>query len=207
MAPLAIRLFCDLALRSQQGTDINTGQPPLFYRGDDVEIDIGIGLNGALLAPNLENITSVSCQVFQAENDPNPPMMSCTVAAAQMNLGLTATQWANNTTPFYHAAFLFPNAQTAIGLNGQKSQNYWLRVTLLTADSTPKVVTLLDTSITVLDGPISTGSPALTGNARMYTVGGVTVFQIKNDSDGLFYTVGIENAGGVPTLYLSNTGY
>jgi hypothetical protein len=34
------------------------------------------------------------------------------------------------------------------------------------------------------------------------------VLQVRNDSDGKFYTVGVENgAGGEPSLYLSDEGY
>ena len=75
---LAIRLFCDVANWSATPVYLNTGQPPFFFRGDDVEMDIGIGMDGALLPPTLSNITSVTCQVFAKENDPNAPMMSCT---------------------------------------------------------------------------------------------------------------------------------
>ena len=204
---LPIRLFCDVAARNQPVTDLNTGQNALFYRGDDVEIDIGIGGNGALLAPSLSNIASVACQVFAKQNDANGPMMSCTVLAAAMNLGLTAAQWAGaSAAP--HAAFVFSNAQTCIPLNGAASQNYWLRITLRTADATAKVMTLLDGPITVLDGPVSAASPGV-GNARFTTdVNGNWVLQIRNDSDGKFYTVGVENgAGGMPGLYLGDTGY
>jgi hypothetical protein len=204
---LPVRLFCDLAARNQAATDLNTGQNALFYRGDDVEIDIGIGENGALLAPALSNIALVTCQVFARQNDVNAPMMSCTVAAGAMNLTLTAAQWTNNTTPFYHAAFIFPNAQTGITLNGAASQNYWLRITLTTADARAKVITLLDGPVTVLDGPVSAGSPGI-GNVRFVTdANGNWVLQVRNDSDGKFYTVGIENgAGGMPGLYLGDTG-
>jgi hypothetical protein len=204
---LPIRLFCDLAQRGTHPSDLNTGAPPVFYRGDDIEIDIGIGMDGALLVPSLSNITSVTCQLFLTENDTNAPMMSATVLAAAMNLTLTAEQWANGNTPFYHAAFVFPNSQTAISLNGQASASYWLRITLLTANTTPKNITLLDCPITILDGPISSASAPPPGNMRFWTVAGVPVLQIRNDSDGLYYTVGIENDNGVPSLYLSDTGY
>jgi hypothetical protein len=203
---LPIRLFCDLAARNQPGTDLNTGQAPLFYRGDDVEIDIGLGEDGVLLTPPLSNITSVTCQVFAAENDINAPMMSCTVLAANMNLTLTAAQWAAaSAAP--HAAFIFPNAQTYITLNGAASQNYWLRITLTTADATAKVITLFDGTITVLDGPVSAASPPGLSNVRFYTVAGKQVLQILNDTDGHWYSVGIENDNGAPALYLGDTGY
>jgi hypothetical protein len=208
LAPLAIRLFCDLAMRNQPVTDLNTNQPAFFYRGDDVEIDIGIGELGALLAPALTNITSVTCQVFAKQNDMAAPLMSCTVPASAMNPGLTAAQWTGNTAPFYHAAFLFPNAQTAIPLSGNASANYWLRIMLQTADATPKTMTLLDGPITVLDGPVNNATPTAIGNFRFWTDNsGNYVLQIKSDSDGKFYSVGVENSSGTPALYLSDQGY
>jgi hypothetical protein len=204
---LAIRLFCDLAQRGGTPVDLNTGQPPLFFRGDDVEMDIGIGMGGTLLAPTLSNITSVTCQVFAKENDSNAPMMSCTVLAAAMNLALTAAEWTADTTPFYHAAFVFSGSATSISLNGMASQNYWLRITLLTADATPKTITLLDGPITVKDGPISGGAALPQGNVRFWTDGsGNAQLQLRNVTDGLFYTVGIEGVNGVPTLFLGDTG-
>ena len=200
---LPIRLFCDLAARNQPVTDLNTGQPAFFYRGDDVEIDAGLGESGVLLTPNLSNILSVNCQLFASQNDPGAPMMSCTVPAAAMNLTLTAAQWAAaSAAP--HAAFIFPNSQTYIPLNGAASQIYWLRITLTTADATPKVITLLDGPITVLDGPVSAASPPGLSNVRFFTVAGKQVLQILNDTDGYWYSVGIEDDGGVPALYVSD---
>jgi len=195
-----------MAARNQPLIDINMGQAPLFYRGDDVEIDIGIGENGALLAPTLSNILSVTCQVFAKQNDASAPLMSGTASAAAMNLGLTAAQWSGNTAPYFHAGFIFPNSQTYISLGGAPSQNYWLRMTLATADG--KMFTLADGTITVLDGPVNgSAAPAITGNARTWTDGsGNLVLQIRNDSDGKYYTVGIENNNGVPSLYLGDIG-
>src|SRR5580658_4321027 len=106
LSPLPIRLFCDLAARDNV-IDLNTSQGATFYRGDDIEIDIGIGQNGALLT-SLANVGSVTCQLFQSENDTNAAMVSGTVVAANMNLGLTQAEWTNNTSPYCHAAFLFP---------------------------------------------------------------------------------------------------
>ena len=108
-----------------------------------------------------------------------------------------------------HAAFVFPNSQTYIPLNGAASQNYWLRITLTTADATPKVITLLDGPMTVLDGPMNgSAAPAIMGNVRTWTDGsGNLVLQIKNDSDGKYYTVGVENDNGMPSALPGDTGY
>ena len=203
LSPLPIRLFCDLAARNNV-SDLNTSQGAMFYRGDDIEIDIGIGQNGALLT-SLGNLASVTCQVFQSETDTNAPMMSGTVLAANMNLGLTQSQWTNNTTPFYHAAFVFPNSQTAVSLNGQASVNYWLRLLAQTTDTPAKIITLLDGPVTVKDGPISTASAPAAAWFRFQTVAGNIVPQLYDPVSGHYYNLEIDTAGGVRTLSLGDT--
>jgi hypothetical protein len=166
----AIRLFCDQANRSNV-LDLNTTLTPVFYRGDDVEIDIGIGQSGNLLT-SLSNVASVTAQIFQSETDPSPAMMACTVLAASMHLACTQAAWTAGTDA--HAAFIWPNSLTAITLNGQPSQNYWLRITALTTDATPKNYTLLDGEIVVKDGPISTASAPLPPSEKFVTIAGVS---------------------------------
>src|ERR1700677_4201972 len=113
LSPLPIRLFCDVATPSNL-LDLNRSQPPQFYRGDDIEIDIGLGENGNLLiglaSSGAGGIASVTAQLFAAENDTNNPMLSATVLGSAMNLALTQTEWNNDTTPFYHAAFVIPGS-------------------------------------------------------------------------------------------------
>jgi hypothetical protein len=205
LSPLPIRLFCDLAARNNV-IDLNTSQGAMFYRGDDIEIDIGIGQNGALLT-SLGNLASVTCQVFQSETDTNPPMMSGTVPASGMNLGLTQSQWSNNTSPFYHAAFVFPNSQTAVSLNGQATVNYWLRLLAQTTDTPAKIITLLDGPVTVKDGPVSMASAPAAAWFRFQTVAGNIVPQLYDPVSGHYYNLEIDTVGGVRALSLGDTAY
>ena len=217
IAPTPIRLFCDAALRTDV-IDLNTDQGALFYRGDDIEIDIGIGEGGALLT-GISNITSVTCQMFASENDTNAPMMSATVLAAAMNLTLTQAQWSDNTnsgspqtaptlpTSFQHAAFIFHNSQTAVSLIGQASQNFWLRITALTSDSPAKIITLLDGPITVRDGPINGLAAPIAANFRTFLVNGVSTLQLWDPVTQHFYNLEIDTAAGVRTLSLGDTAY
>jgi hypothetical protein len=209
LTPLPIRLFCDLASPGNL-IDLNRNQPPFFYRGDDIEIDIGLGQNGALLTglatSGAGGIASVTAQIFAAENDTNAPMMSCTTSA--INTSLTQAEWTNDTTPFYHAAFVFPNSQTAISLGGASSVNYWLRITVQTTDSPAKQITLLDGPMTVRDGPIAAASSPPLAQFRLYTVAGQIVPQLLDTATGLYHTLAIlDDGSGALTLQLSDQGY
>jgi hypothetical protein len=211
IAPYPIRLFCDQVSPSNL-QDLNRGsQPPGFYRGDDIEIDIGIGQNGNLLTPlagsGAGGIASVTAELFQSENDTNNPMMSCTVLAANMNLALTQASWNVGGSANSHASFIFPNSQTAVNLNGLASVNYWLRIIAQTTDTTPKSITLLDGPITVRDGPIPSLSIAPGGQFRTYSVNGQIVPQLLDTTTGLYHTLAIFNDSGVLTLQVSDQGY
>ncbi|MGA2176242.1 MAG: hypothetical protein ABSH38_14800 [Verrucomicrobiota bacterium] len=210
LTPLPIRLFCDLAA-PQNLLDLNRSAAPYFFRGDDVEIDIGIGQGGSLLtglaSAGAGGIASVTCQLFAAENDSNAPMMSGTVLAANMNLSLTQSEWTNNSAPFYHAAFVFPNSQTGVSLSGQATIGYWLRITAQTTDGTPKTITLLNGPIMVKDGPISTASAPPLAGFRLYSVAGQIVPQLLDTTTGLYHTLAVLNDGGVLTAQLSDQGY
>jgi hypothetical protein len=212
LSPFPIRLFCDLAAPATV-LDLNRSQPPSFYRGDDIEIDIGIGQSGALMtslaSSGAGGVASVTCQLFASENDTNAPMMSCTVPAAAMNLTLTSTQWttAPYTSANSHAQFLFPGAQTGVALNGAASVNYWLRITALTTDTPAKTITLLDGPITVRDGPVSVLTAPAGAQFRLLTIGTQIVPQLLDTTTGLYHTLAILNDGGVLTLQLSDQGY
>ncbi|HEY3861650.1 MAG TPA: hypothetical protein VGO59_07170 [Verrucomicrobiae bacterium] len=211
LTPLPIRLFCDIAAPANLNDLNRNSQAPSFYRGDDIEIDIGVGQNGSLLTglsgSGAGGIASATAQIFQSENDANSPLAVCTVLAANMNLGLTQVEWTSAAAPFCHAAFLFPNSQTGMSLGGAASVNYWLRVTAQTSDSVPKQITLLDGPITVRDGPTAAPSAPPLAALRYYIVSGQMVPQLLDTATGLYHTLAIFNDGGVLTLQLSDQGY
>jgi hypothetical protein len=202
--PPPIRLFADIAVRGQL-SDLNTGMPAKFYRGDDVEIDIGIGLNGSLLTA-LGNVAWVTCQLFKSEIDPSAPMMSCTVLAAAMTLSLTQANWTANAG--CHAAFVFPNIQTDIPLGGAPLANYWLRITVTTTDAPAKIFTLADGIILVCDGPLAVGlSAPITPGYKIVTDGNGLNQIAQQASDSHYYVIRILNNAGVLTPYVDPTPF
>ena len=207
LTPLPIRLFCDIAAPTALNDLNRNSQPPSFYRGDDIEIDIGIGLDGSILT-SISNVASVTAQIFASENDAGAPQMSCTVLAAALNPALTEAEWTADTSPFCHAAFIFTNTQTAISLGGQASANFWLRVTVQTS-APAKNITILDGPITIRDGPDYTGSytPPIAAQFRGYVVNDQNVLQLLDTTTGLYHTISVLNDDGTLTLQLSDQGY
>jgi len=210
LVPLPIRLFCDIAVKTI-GLDLNANAAPFFVRGDDIEIDIGIGQSGLLLTPlnvagGAGSWASVTAQLFQSENDTNAPMMACTVLAAAINGTLTQSQWTNQGAPYNHAAFIFPAAQTAINLLGAPQQPYWLRIFATSGDGTAKEVTLLEGVITVKDGPISAVSSIPNQGYKVVVVNGLNQIAFLC-SDGNYRIMQPTVIGGVCSTSWSDTTY
>lgn len=203
---LPIRLLCDLASRKNV-VDLNTSQGALFYAGDDVEIDIGIGQSNALLT-GLTNIAAITCQIFQSENDTNAPMMSCTVNSG-FNTGLTQVNWNSGGSANSFCQFKFPNSQTNIISNNATQNSYWIRIVAQTTDSPALQITLLDGPITVLNGPDNTGAsptpPAAWKLVTDVTNGkqGIAILC----SDGNYRILQGDVVGGVSSPSLSDQTY
>jgi len=155
-----IRLACDQAVRQGIPVDANTGQSPIFTRGDTVEFQLGFFANGAIVT-NWTNISSATLAVFAVQNDTNAPLMltNLPVTAAGFNTNCSASNWTNGAwtyTTNQHLDVTFGTNLTSISIGGQASQGYWLRVFLTTTNA--GIITALEGPITVQDGPIGPGA-------------------------------------------------
>jgi hypothetical protein len=226
--PVPIRLAADQYVRQAIPIDINTQQSPVFVRGDDLEFDVAILTNGGVM-PNWTNIATITLSIYQEQNDTDPPLMTSTLTnnnpahtnwaapwTNAINTNLSQGAWTNNTglgprgyPTNFAARFIFPSAQTAISLNGQASAGYWIRIYVTTAYTPPAVITCLQGPITVLDGPIANVAAPVPGQVRFWTINGATVIQIRDDTSGLYRTLGVEDdpGTGTPMFYLSDQGY
>ena len=209
LPPQIIAILADVASPASV-LDLNTGQPPAFYRGTDIAVGIGIAQNGAILPPGnafMARIASVTCQVFLAENDGTPNQMSCNVLAAAMNLALTQQQWTNESAAA-HAVFVFPNAQTAIAIpNGGASANLWLRIFATTSDATPQIWPLIEGPINIKDSPVTALSVPPLAGAKFMTVNGNLEFMILDRNTGLYHIATAVNVAGDEVWELSDQGY
>jgi hypothetical protein len=204
-APLSIRLLCDQAARFNI-IDINTGAAPVFVRGDNVNFEIGIGMDG-VLQTSLGNVASVTLQLFESENDTNAPLLSQTILAANMNLGLTAPQWTGDTTPFNHAKFAFTPAQTAIDLDGSATGNFWLRIFVTTTDNPAQIAAIQEGPLQIRDGPVSAVAPPTPAALRFYTINGVQYAQVYDPASQLYYNIEIDTVQGIRSFSPGDVGY
>ena len=176
VAPILLNL--DRGARQTQPLDQNTQQIPQFYIGDDVALQINLLSAGALIPTNqITAFTNIMVEIFLAQNDTNAPQMSNSVVSSNVwtsSTGATNNFYFTNLTAsaFTNGAATYPtNGQimlywpggpgglTALNLNGNDSQNFWLRCF---ATATNGVTTTFgEGSILVLNAPITALSPAL----------------------------------------------
>ncbi len=160
-AQTVIRISGDSAARYNASIiDSNTQQSAEWIRGDYLTVDVGLFDRGNFRSNNINQFSSVTLQIFQGQSDTNGPMMGQSVTNTNQpwfNTNCSLGNWTNYGPAYtnYNVEFNFSDAQTSINLNGQASQNYWLRLFATTTDSIPRVVTYLEGPVTVFDGPIS----------------------------------------------------
>lgn len=209
ITPQPIRLFCDL---NDPFTieDLNTDNAPEFVDGDDIEFDIGIGeydqLLTGLTTSGAGGIASITCEVFDGRNSQNPALMSQTTSS--LNTTLTQSEWASNTTPYYHANFKFANGATAILAAGANDTPFWLRIFITTSDTPAKIITILEGQITVKAAPLTNVAAALPSGWKLVTdiTTGQQAIAIQFPG-GYYRALQGQSVNGVDTIGLSDQQY
>jgi hypothetical protein len=208
-----IRLACDQAIRQGFPVDLNTGQSPVFIRGDDLEFQIGVLQNGNVVT-NWTNVASITLEVYATQNDTNAPMIatniSTTNAVPIFNPNLTQANWTNGVDTMstnQHADIFIPSASSSINLNGQASQSYWLRIFLSTTNTPVRTYTVLEGTITVIDGPIANETVPVPANFRVWDVNGNWTPQIYDPVSGHYYNLEIDTVAGIRTLSVGDIAY
>jgi hypothetical protein len=214
IAPIPIRLLCNLDDIGPLQDINNALAVPLFVRGDDIEIDIGLAIAGALITGMASgggagNIASITCQLFASENDTNAAMLSQTIGQASINFALTQLNWNAGGSGNSHAQFKFTAAQTNFLIpNGQDQVQLWLRIYITTGDATAKQITCAGGGIIVKDAPLGVPGSALTGGTFRQFVdnGGTLRFQIQC-ADGTWHSLGVILDGPNYALFIDQTPY
>jgi hypothetical protein len=153
-----IRIAADAA-NFNSPLDVNSRATPQFWRGNDIEFDIGVFFNGTL--ESVANIASLTVEIRvpgPAGGAPDPsstPLMSATVTSGSLDNTVTQDTW--NDGSKQHAVVAFTAAQSNIAAGPQ-----WLSLWVVTTDNPGRVITLAAGPVRVLEDGcgLTTSAPA-----------------------------------------------
>jgi hypothetical protein len=150
-----IRCKIDAAQRTNfKFIDSKTTSTPEFWRGNDLQFEIGIAWNGSLIT-DISNIASLTLQV-KASAAATEVLMTKTLSAGDLDNTVTEANWTDDTKQ--HALVTFTGTESNI-----VAGTYHLVVSVVTNDSPGRDITLGATTLTVTeDGAGSSGTPQVT---------------------------------------------
>jgi hypothetical protein len=134
-----IRIAADIS-NLDAPCDVLTNLTPAFYRGNDLQVEFAIFVDGTL-QNDTGNIASVTMEIRPTDDDftpPDPttaPLMAQTIAAADLVDGIALSDW--NSGVVQQGIIKFSAAQSNISAGPQ-----WMTLWMLTNDSPGRVVTL-----------------------------------------------------------------
>lgn len=154
--------------------DVFSGANPEIWRGNDVQIEVGLFLDGTLIE-DVSNIDSLTVEVKDASDIDGTALMTKTIAAAAINQTLTSDQWDGNDQANCHALVPFTAAETNISLSDATSKTCWIVVSVITTAGL-HITIQAGTLIVYEDGTGAAGEPQ--NNTDNYFT--------KGDSDSRF---------------------
>jgi len=151
-----IRFFADESkLTSERMADIYTDATPEMWRGNDVQFEIGIGHDDAIVE-DVSNIASVTLDV-KPENRTGAALITKTVQSGDINT-ITQDNWDNKKAQ--NILVEFAGAETNIDMLGNNERDLWLVISYITNDNPGKSLTLQHTIFKVVED--GTGSSEVT---------------------------------------------
>lgn len=134
--------------------DVKTSSTPEFWRGNDLQFEIGIAWNGSLIT-DISNIASLTLQV-KASAAATEILMTKTLAAVDLVNTVTEANWADDSNQHALVAFTGTEANIVAG-------TYHMGVSVVTSDSPGRDITLGATTLVVTeDGAGASGTPQVT---------------------------------------------
>ncbi len=170
-----------------QSVDLITGATPVFWRGNDVQFEIGIYEDDVFI-DDIGNITSLTVEI-KAEQDPeSDTLMSNTIAYVDMDDSLVEEDWLAGEADNCHAKAVFTQYESDIAPG-----TYWIAVSVLTSDTPVRRLTLSAGRIEIREDatPPGTDGPIMGGNIvpSMAAYDGVTGEYTLNVTADRYYTV------------------
>lgn len=175
LARKRIRLAADQATQTtDKMVDVYTGSTPELWVGNDVQFEIAIYHDGAVVT-DISNIASLTLEVKTATDRDGDPVMTKTLTSGDLNGALTQETWDDKTAE--HALVAFTAAETNLSVGADNEESYWLVISVITNDVPGRNITLQATILKVVeDGTGSAGQPQ--NNANIYYT--------KDESDARF---------------------
>jgi hypothetical protein len=109
--------------------DYLTGATPVLWRGNDVQIELGIFFGAEVV--DVTNIASVTVEAKESQTSPTSPVISKLVD--DLNAALTLATWQDGTGA--HAVIPLTATETNIDLDGAAEKSFWLTVSAITTDA------------------------------------------------------------------------
>jgi hypothetical protein len=128
--------------------DIFTAAKPAVWRGNDLQIEIGIHMAAALVT-DISNFASLTVRILSDSTASAASLVSKTLSAGDLNGSLTAEQWSAGT--HQHATVSFSGEETSPVLGSSLSKQFWMVVSGVTNDSPGRAITLCATTITIYE--------------------------------------------------------
>ncbi len=216
-----LRLAGDAA-RFDAPLEVNRRATPQFWRGNDVQFELGVFNNGEL--QSVANLASVTVEIKALGASGSAPaastaaLMAKTVLAGALDNSLDQASWDDGSKQ--HALIAFTAAESAIAAGAR-----WLTIYATTTDTTPRTITLCAGPIKVLESgagfpsdppdEINTYPTLAVADARYLQTapsGGNfrfksgNIIQVFNPDTNLYHDVFVKVVGGVPTLMTADTG-
>jgi hypothetical protein len=171
-----IRIAVD-ASKQMSPLDALTGQTPDFWRGDDLQLELGL-FWGTVLS-DVSNIASLTVEFKPNANRTGTPLMAKTVY--EFDTAVDGTSWSNESRQ--HVVVPFTATETALDMNGAVQMTLWCVIHALTKDEPAR-------RIVWGAGPITISEPGIGGAAG------------PAPGDPLYYTAAESDA-----RYLTKTEY
>jgi hypothetical protein len=143
-----------------------TGNSPQFWNGVDLQFEIAL-FRGATLA-DIANIDSITVDLKTTDLRTGLPLMSQTIASADLNAALTQDDWNAGDPVDCHALVKFTNGETNLYMV-EDQQTFWLVISALTNDSPAHKITLGATPLIVIEDGAGVEPPASVVQPMYYT--------------------------------------
>lgn len=183
--------------------DINTGLPPKFWRGGDVEVDVGI-FDGSENGLDLSNLAALQIALSPSPTSPYPWLIKTVNSGGGGIVSpIDFGDWQNGVAQ--NARFILNAAATDLGLLAGASRQFWMTITGFTNAG---AIIVYGGGYVTLYNPGMTNPPATAGvvsfNAQTLPTGNGTV-----NPQATTHTeeINFDGAAGTYNVLLAVAGY